>query len=486
MNFTALIRQISKRLPDKTAIIENNEHISYRKLWDTIEKLSQAFHAVGLTDNNKVIILLPNCREFIYAFFALLKNKTIAVPLNPKLTAYELATIFKTIQPEAVISTASLINQLHTANPLFFKNVKLITIDADVVAEYPRAQAFTFKRLLSTAVKKPLAFPNTANREIASINFTYRGYGYPLGAILTHGNYLHGAVGYIRLIKPDLDQRFLLVMPMSHIFTLVGCVLVPLLRGATVVIMRNLIPSHVFKAIEEYKIDFLVGVPTFYHALLSNYKPDKYDISSLKHAISGADYLSPELVQEIENKLKVEVLQGYGLTETLPIICNPKSKTKPQSLGIPGHEVKVKIVDDNGQSQKPGEIGEILIHSPTVMKGYYNHPKETSEVFKDGWLHTGDLGRLDKEGYLYFEGLKKDIVKVGGNTIDLNEIKKTLLLHQAVAEAYIYPKPSVLWGKILEAEVFVKQGLTEKDLKTHCSNYLAPYKIPAKIKVANI
>jgi acyl-CoA synthetase (AMP-forming)/AMP-acid ligase II len=153
---------------------------------------------------------------------------------------------------------------------------------------------------------------------------------------------------------------------------------------------------------------------------------------------------------------------------------------------VPGHEVKVKIVDDTGKEVKPGQIGEILIGGPTVMHGYYNHPKETAEVLKDSWLYTGDLGRKDKEGYLYFEGLKKEIVKVGGNTIDLHEIKKIFLLHPDVAEAYIYPKANKLWGKVLEAEIFVKKELSEKDLKIHCNKYLAPYKMPGKIKVIKI
>lgn len=471
MNFSSLIYQISKRLSNKTALIEDGVQISYQELWSKIEKISESFLTIGLKPDTKAVILLPNCKEFIYIFFALLKAKIIAIPLNPKLTIFELEKIFKTVAPQAVISNSSLIQKLKDNAASLLENKIIITSDAS-------------SELYKIKPEKPVPKFTTNNNQVASINFTYRGYGYPLGVVLTHGNYIHGAAGYIRLVEPALDQRFLLIMPIFHIFTLIGCVVVPLLRGATVVIMKNVIPKHIFKVIEEYKIDFLVSIPTLYKVLLENYDASKYNLSSLKYGISGADFMERQLYDNIKERMRFEILQGYGLTETLPVVCNPKSGIKPESLGVPGHEVKVKIVDENGNEKKTGEVGEILIGGPTVMKGYYNLKKETNGILKDGWVYTGDLGRLDEDGYLYFAGLKKDIIKTGGNTVDLNEVKNILLSHPDILGAEVYARPDRLWGKIVEARVYTSSnGLSEKEIKNYCSQRLALFKLPRRIKI---
>ena len=303
--------------------------------------------------------------------------------------------------------------------------------------------------------------------------------------MLTHGNYIYGAAGYIRLVAPSLDQRFLLVMPISHIFTLIGCVIVPLLRGSTIVIMKKLIPNRIFKAIEQYKIDFLVSVPTVYQVLLSNYDGERYDISSLKYGISGGSAMGLELYRELKEKMGFEVLQGYGLTETLPISCNPKSKIKPDSVGIIGRGAILKIVDENGCEKSIGESGEILIGGVSVMKGYFRRAKETGEVLIDGFVRTGDYGSLDKEGYLYFEKAVKKISKVGGDTVDLKEVEDVLLSHPDIMDAKLITKSDNLWGEIIEAEVGLdhNKDVSEKEIMSFCRERLASYKIPRRVRI---
>jgi len=315
---------------------------------------------------------------------------------------------------------------------------------------------------------------SASNDHIATINYTYRGLGEPMGAVLTHGNYHHGAIGYIRLTKVVTSQRVLLITPMSHIFTLVSCVIVPLLRGATVVIMKTFIPSHIFKTIEDNKIDFLIAVPTIYVSLLKNYEKDRFDISSLKYGITGGSYLSESLNKEIKEKMGVELLQGYGLTETMPITCNPHSRNKAGSLGVAGHEVKVKIVD-----------GEILVAGPTVMKGYYNKNGENEKYFKNGWFKTGDLGYVDEDGYIYFKGLKKDIIKVGGNNVDLNEVKDVLSSFPGARNIRLDVVEDELWGYRVYAGMSIssEKEITEKEVKSFCSEKIALYKIPKKILI---
>lgn len=468
MNLGTSLHWVSTKMADKICLIEGNKKVSFSDLWKNIGSLAKAFLKKGIKENDKIIIFLPNCKEFIYSFYALARINAISVPLNQYLTPYELKNIFSDCEPCAIITTSRLYeSKISLINR---KDRLLILIDE-------------FEELLKIGKDGNLPDFNTSNKQVATINYTYRGLGKPMGAVLTHGNYHHGAIGYVRLTEVITAQRFLLVIPMSHIFTLVSCVIVPLLRGATVVIMKNFIPSHVLRAIEENKIDFIIAVPTIYISLLSNYDKDRFDISSLKYGITGGSYLSPDIHKEIKEKMGIELLQGYGLTETMPITCNPRLKNKLASLGVPGHEVKVKIVDEKGADLPPGKKGEIVIGGPTVMQGYYEKNGENRKFLKDGWFWTGDYGWIDREGYIYFEGLKKDIVKIGGNNVDLNEVKGVLSSFKGALDTSLDIIEDDLWGHHLRAEIKVasKNAAAEKAIRSFCRDRLAVYKIPKKI-----
>jgi len=457
-------------MKDKICLIEGSAKVSYSRLWENIERLAKAFLKIGIKENDKAVIILPNCKEFIYSFYGLARINAISIPLNTYLTSCELDKIFKDSGPRIIITTYDLYKKKIT--PIVNKGLLIIFIDEPL--EECGDDMFELKDLMAKGRRGKLPSFSASNNQIATINYTYRGLGKPLGAMLTHGNYHHGAIGYIRLTKLITSQRALLVTPMSHIFTLVSCVIVPLLRGATVVIMKTFIPSHIFKAIEEHRIDFIIAVPTIYISLLRNYKEGRFDISSLKYGITGGSYLQENIHREVKEKMNIELLQGYGLTETMPIMCNPHSRNKAGSLGIPGHEVKVKIVD-----------GEIVVGGPTVMKGYYNGNGENKEYLKDGWFYTGDFGYVDEEGYAYFKGLKKDIIKVGGNNVDLNEVKDVLNSFPGARDVRLSIVEDELWGNRILAEIDVssKKEITEKEVKAFCSEKIAIYKIPKKILI---
>ena len=472
MNLGTSLHWVSTKMKDKVCLIEGTREVSYSELWKNIEALAKAFLKIGIKENDKIAIILPNCKEFIYSFYGLARINAISVPLNTYLTSYELEKIFKDCAPSVIITTYDLYKK--KIYPKLTKNIIIILTD-EALGEV-QGNVFELNKLMANGKDGRLPRFSASNDHIATINYTYRGLGEPLGAVLTHGNYHHGAIGYIRLTKLVTSQRVLLITPMSHIFTLVSCVIVPLLRGATVVIMKTFIPSHIFRAIEDHKIDFLIAVPTIYISLLKNYEKGRFDISSLKYGITGGSYLSESLNKEIKEEMGIELLQGYGLTETMPITCNPHSRNKAGSLGVAGHEVKVKIVD-----------GEILVAGPTVMKGYYNKNGENKKYFKDGWFKTGDLGYVDKDGYVYFKGLKKDIIKVGGNNVDLNEVKGVLNLFPGARNIRLDIIEDELWGHRIHAEMSVssEKEITEREIKGFCSERLALYKIPKKILIKN-
>ncbi|MFA5389783.1 MAG: AMP-binding protein [Candidatus Omnitrophota bacterium] len=472
MNLGTSLHWVSTKMKDKVCLIEGNEKITYAGLWKEIEDLAKAFLKIGIKENDKVCVILPNGKEFIYSFYGLARINAVSVPLNTYLTPYELAKIFRDCGPKAVITTYTLYKKKIV--PILNKDISVILTSEPL--ESVKDNVFELNGILAKNTgsgKLPRFSAN--NNQIATINYTYRGTGEPLGAVLSHGNYHHGAIGYLRLTKVATSQRVLLITPMSHIFTLISCVIVPLLRGSTVVIMKTFIPSHIFRAIEEHKVDFIIAVPTIYVLLLRNYHKGSFDISSLKYGITGGSYLPEDANREIKREMGIELLQGYGLTETMPITCNPSSKNKPASLGVPGHEVKVRIVD-----------GEIVIGGPTVMKGYYNKDSENGRYLKDGWFYTGDYGYIDEEGYLYFKGLKKEIVKIGGNNVDLNEVKKVLGSFPGAKSVKLETAEDELWGQRLHAEVSVssKGDVTEKDIRAFCGERMALYKIPKKIIVS--
>ena len=472
MNLGTSLHWVSTKMKDKICLVEGNQAVSYSELWKNIEALAKTFLKIGVKENDKIAVILPNCKEFIYSFYGLARINAISVPLNTYLTPYELDKIFKDCAPRAIITTYELYKK--KISPKLSKDILIILID-EALGE-AQGNVFELSKLMVNGKAGRLPRFSASNDQIATINYTYRGLGESLGAVLTHGNYHHGAIGYLRLTKLVTSQRVLLITPISHIFTLVSCVIVPLLRGATVVIMKTFIPSHIFKAIEEHRIDFLIAVPTIYISLLKNYEKGRFNISSLKYGITGGSYLSESLNKEIKEEMGIELLQGYGLTETMPITCNPHSKNKAGSLGVAGHEVKVKIVD-----------GEILVGGPTVMKGYYNKNGENKKYLKDGWFKTGDLGYIDEEGYIYFKGLKKDIIKVGGNNVDLNEVKDVLNLFPGARSVRLNIVEDELWGHRIHAEVsiFSEKEITEREIKGFCSERQALYKVPKKILVRN-
>jgi len=498
MNLSFLLQRTAARYSGETAIIDNEDRISYGELWQEIENLSKAFTSIGIQPHSRVALLLPNSKEFIYSFFALLYIRAVAVPLKCRTTRWELERIFETAMPQALILTPRLLNSLLQDRPSLLQGRTLIIreektevtiLDQEGVLD--RTPIYTIKDLQVRGRDVPSGSGKrdpTRFRQPATIHYTYRGFGYPVGAMLTHANFIHGVLNYIRHRKSSHTETVLLVLPSSHIFPLMGCILVPLLVGAEVVILRSHSTHKIFKAISANHVNILVLVPTLYAALLRNYDPGSHDISSLKYGITGGSLMQPELNRRIKEKMGLDVIQGYGLTECMPVTCNPVTGNRPETLGLPLNNVRIKVVDEKGRACEIDEIGEILIKSPQTMTGYYQNQPDTNRVLKDGWLYTGDYGRVDQAGYLYFEGVKKGIVNVGGNNVDLAELKNRILSVEGIEEAVFDMQEDEIWGQKINAAVTVAEnssGVTEKALLQVLRAHLSPYKVPNKVTVVS-
>jgi long-chain acyl-CoA synthetase len=491
MNVPSLLRRTTGRYASNIAIVEDEEKISYERLWQQIESLSNAFRSIGIRKNTRVAVLLPNSKEFIYSFFALLNINAIAVPLKPGMTCWELARVFKNCTPKVVILTPNILNKILTDTPSLIGSriiivkegkVEIPILDKDGYLE--NATLYTVNDLLEMGKKQNRLERKTYtySKHVASINYTYRGYGYPLGAMLTHANYIYGAFSYIRHRKTSSTQTQLLVLPCSHIFPIVGCILAPLLVGAKVVILDNYSPKRIFHAISSNRVNILVLVPTLFSALVRNYKSAEHDISSLEYGISGGSLMSPELNRLIREKMNIPVVQGYGLTECQAVTGNYRAINKPETLGLPFHGVQIRVVDERGRDCEIGKIGEILIKTPQNMVGYYRNKRDTMKVLNNGWLHTGDYGRLDQDGYLYFEGLKKGIVKVGGNAVDIAEVRSRVLSVKQIEDAKLDIQEDDVLGHKITARVTVADdsgNSTVKGLRRVLRKQISLCKIPA-------
>jgi len=493
MNVSSLLRRTAGRYASNIAIVKDEDKISYERVWQRIESLSHAFRSVGIRKNTRVAILLPNCKEFIYSFFALLNINAIAVPLKPGMTCWELAGVFKNCTPKVVILTPHLLNKILSDRPSLLgsriiivkeEKVEIPILDKNGYLENSAIYSFNNVREMGKKENPVKRKTHTYSKHVASINYTYRGYGYPLGAMLTHANYIYGAFSYIRHRKTSRTQTHLLVLPCTHIFPLIGCILAPLLVGAKVVILDNYSPKRIFHAISSNRVNILVLVPTLFCALVRNYRASKHDISSLEYGISGGSFMSPELNRLIRQKMNIPIVQGYGLTECQAVTGNYRARNKPETLGLPFHGVQIRVVDERGRDCEVGNVGEILIKTPQNMLGYYRNQVDTTKVLKNGWLRTGDYGRLDQDGYLYFEGLKKGIVKVGGNAVDIAEVRSRILSVKQIEGAELDIQEDDVLGHKITARVTAVEDSgdpTVKDLRRVLRKEISLYKIPAEL-----
>jgi long-chain acyl-CoA synthetase len=481
LNLSLKLHDICTNNHNKTAIVEKGEDITYRQLWERIEALANALLRLGIKEGERVAIILPNCQEYVYSLFAVWALNAIAVPLKMQFTLYELNQFFHNCQPRAVILTDELANQMLKENPRLIEGKELILLRTKDHKSF--LQALLCFSHIWTLQHKPLEIKDKEN-QTATINYSYMGFGYPLGVCLSQENLWAGLSRGIYFTESNQDSRILCALPIFHILSLTGCILVPLFTPAAIILTNDTIPAHLFRTIIDYEANFIFGVPTLYLSLLHSYNPKIYQMHTLKAGITGASLMSAELQQEIKDKMGIELKQGYGLTECMPVTCNMLSANVFGSLGPPGADVEIRIVDASAKDLASGDVGEILIRCHSNMQGYFHQEEETKRVLKEGWLYTGDLGFLDDKGYLYFAGLKKKIAKVGGNTVDLQEVQKVMLRMIGAEKVFIEKTANKLWGETLSSQITSQDELTVPQVRAFCRQKLALYKLPKSVIIS--
>jgi len=358
----------------------------------------------GIQKNYLVPIFLENSVDYICCFFGLVKIGAKPIPIKLEYRKIELDEIFKNSQPQAIIAEAS---HLKIIKP--YLSQKIV-----ITREHGKL------KLHQKATKK--INPVKISDEIASINYTYRGYGYPLGAMVPHVQYFHGAKVLQAGLQAKPKEKMLIILPMSHIFTLIGCIFVPILHEVTSVIANTMHPRMLFELINEFKINHIIAIPEIY-LLLEKFKELAGKLLSVKVFGCGGSLLSHENYYRIKKTFNIDILHGYGLTEFTPASTNIRGEARAGTVGPLCENIECKI-----NSKDKNKSGEILLKTDNMFRGYYRNSKVTKEAFEGDWFKTGDIGRMEA-GHLIFEKEKKRTRKVNGNLVDLEELEKIIKLN---------------------------------------------------------
>jgi long-chain acyl-CoA synthetase len=478
MSLGNMLSESAGRFAENVAVIHGEQRITYRELNRSACALGNHLRSLGLGKGDKVALMLPNCPEFVVAYFGIQKIGGVAVTLNIQSTPYELSHLLGDSDSRCVITQGTLakrFEEIREELPLCRHIITTNGPDADspfreIVAEGPFTEEI----------------PELADDDPAVMIYTAGLTGKPLGAVLTHHNLLTQSVLLRTICHMDDKNVGLAVIPFFHSFGAVANMLAPFRIGAGVVLMERFTLDGIFAAIEREKVTYVAAVPRLFLGMLFHPGAEKYRTDSLNFCVTGGAAMPPEFIPLFEERFGAKIMEGYGLTEASPVCSFSRldMPQKPGSIGIPIPGVEARIVDDEDRELPRGSIGELIVRGDNIMKGYYNDGEMTARVLKGGWLHTSDLGRMDEEGYLFLTGRKKRMIITSGFNVYPREIEIVLGLHPAVQEARIVGKEDLLRGEIVKALVVKKPGaaLEDKELLRHCRTYLSTYKVPREME----
>ncbi|GGI13359.1 long-chain-fatty-acid--CoA ligase [Gottfriedia solisilvae] len=426
----------------------------------------------NINKDDKVAILLGNSPEFIQAYLAVLKLGAIAIPLNPAFTEHELIYILNDANVKLVITKED-------------QQDKLLSVKSSCpICEHVIAIEQVDQQIISN---DSYISPILSENDPAVILYTSGTTGNPKGAVITHRNIIENMNDFSSMIDLDESDKMIAVLPMFHSFCLTICVNMILLNGATTIIVPKFNPIELVDIIKKEKATLIAAVPTIYNYINQLSNVSSVDFTSLRACISGGSSIPIELLQLLQDKFKLNMLEGYGLSETSPVLTfNPYGGLcKPGSVGVDLPSVKTKILNEKGEEVLVGEIGEVVAKGPNVMMGYYNKIEETEKAFTNGWFKTGDLGKKDEDGYLFLLDRKKDVIITNGYNVYPREIEEQLYKHPNIIEAAVVGKPDLVVGEIVCAYLVVNQEIKEVEIKNFCQKYLIHYKVPKQIYFIN-
>jgi long-chain acyl-CoA synthetase len=470
-------------------------------------RLGNALKGLGVGKGDRVGVQLLNSPELIQSFFAVFKIGAVLVPVNPNLRVHDLAYLYRDAGLKVLISSLEYGERIREARQGAAELKHLVMVEEEVppgMLSYPG---------LLEGRPETLVLEDTDNDDTAVIIYTAGTTGHPKGVMLTHYNWYSHVSGYYESVLLDSwgvsvqgtvregrgqtgtaevfgvnrDRVSLITLPLFHGYGVFALNL-EYLTGGKLVVLKRWDAEEAMQSIERHRVTEFRGVPTMYIQILNHPAASRYDLSSLRFCICGSAPMPLEVARAWKERYGIDIWEGYGLSEATTVNCGNVAERRPPKYGSVGKCYQkantIKVFDQEGRECPPGQLGEIVIKGPCVMKGYWNKPKETAEAIRNGWLHTGDIGYLDEEGYLFLTDRKKDLIIRGGENVYPKEIENILHLHPAVLEAGVVGIPDPVYGEAVKAFVVLKQAgsVTEEELMAFCKEHLPSYKRPKVIQ----
>lgn len=478
MNIAGILERVRPYYLSKPVCVFNGVEHSFSDFSDDVAGISTALLKFGVRKGSRVALLASNRPELLISFFATWSVGAVAVPINPGLAAPEVCAIIDHCEPTVVIVEAALSELLIGSHSHF----KTCTIDGGITSHWHRLA------LLSEPTLDPVSVQPA---DPALIYYTSGTTGTPKGAVISHGAALFSIDMFSRHLLINPTDRLLITGPMAFILHLTMNALTALNGGASIVILERFHPDAVFRAIDQHGITLLIAVPTAYVMMLNSLDGRRVDLPSVRFAISAGAAFPETLAQRVVHGLGIPVFDLWGMTECGPITTyDPTRDTagRPDSCGRPLPSCEIRIVDDALEDIANGGVGEVLLRCPGLMTCYYKNSQATTEAIVGGWMRSGDLGKIDADGFLYIVGRKKDMIIRGGANIYPVDIEEVLYSHRAVSECAVVGIPDPIFGEIVKAFVVPRAGMHIEcsDLLEHCRSQIAGYKVPSQIQIVNL
>lgn len=485
--------------PFTAVIFEDGQEVREYTNFDIAREAAQlavGLQSLGIEKGDRVIVLMVNCIEVVNAYQAIARAGGIIIPVMPLLKGPEIRYIAENSAAKAIITSPILVPLVQNAltNIPTMQHI-IVTGNAESLKEQLSAsndsgpQMHAYSDIVAKGAEGAEHFlepgnVNVSPDDMAVILYTSGTTGRPKGVVLSHGSLITNAISVTGGERDVPDKEVnLAVLPLAHAYGILASN-VFFLRGLSIIAHPRFDPSAVLAAIERYRIVAFAGVPAMFVALLYNPDADKYDTSSLVSCSSGSAPLPVAILEAFEQRFGCTITEGYGLSEASAVLTANRDDMprKPGSVGVPVPGVELLVVDENDLPVPTGEVGEVIARGPNIMQSYYNMPEETASALRNGWLHTGDMGRLDEDGYLYIVERKKDLIIRGGFNIYPRDVEEVLNSHPAVIESAVIGIPSERMGEEVKAYVVTYGPVDAETLMAYCRESLANYKTPTIIE----
>lgn len=503
-NLARFLIDTATTYPQHVALEFMGKKMTYERLMQDTYRFANALLRLGVRKGDRVAVMLPNCPQCIIAYYGTLLIGGIVVMTNPLYVPRELEYQLRDSGARWIVTLDALVERVKKATekkPLehiivtgvqdylpFPKNL-LYPIKAKKDGMYAKVsyndQIRSMKQMMDASTADACEVPVHAEEDLALIQYTGGTTGFAKGVMLTHSNLIANTMQaklWFYKVK-EAGQRYLAALPFFHVFGLTVLLNKAISSGGTLLLLPRFEINQVLKTIHKRKPTVFPGAPTMYIALINHPDVQKYDLSSIQVCISGAAPLPLEVQERFETLTGGKLIEGYGLTEASPVthVNNIWELRKAGSIGIPLPGTDARIVHpESGEELPVGEIGELVVKGPQVMKGYWGQPSESNRSLRDGWLNTGDLARVDEDGYFFILDRRKDLIIAGGYNIYPREVEEVLFEHPAIAEAVVAGIVDPYRGETVKAYIVLKAGITvdQDELKKWCKERLAVYKVP--------